>query len=158
MASSIKTTKFFLSGATGASPVTPATSFVFIFLAGYIGGAVLTRFLQHPNAASFEFTLLVRNAEKAEGFRRMGLNTFVGSLADEALLERLSSEADVVIATVHNHAPHRKPLLKENVGGRRRPRCSERHAPGLAEALRGDGHPADIHEYRGSSIIYGLLA
>ncbi|KAJ7120208.1 hypothetical protein C8R44DRAFT_877656 [Mycena epipterygia] len=77
-----KKIKFFFSGATG-----------------YIGGAVLTRFLQHPNAANFEFTLLVRNAKKADGFRKMGLNAVVGSLADEELLERLASEADVVVAT-----------------------------------------------------------
>ncbi|KAJ7106230.1 hypothetical protein C8R44DRAFT_715092 [Mycena epipterygia] len=75
-------TKFFLSGATG-----------------YIGGAVLARFLQHPNAANFEFTLLVRGAKKADAFRTMGFNTVVGSLADEDMLERLASEADVVIAT-----------------------------------------------------------
>jgi nucleoside-diphosphate-sugar epimerase len=115
MTSSIKTTKFFLSGATGASSITPAsTGFVFIFFTGYIGGAVLARFLQHPNAASFEFTLLVRNPEKAEGFRRMGLNTVVGSLADEALLERLASEADVVIATVRNYALHWKSVFEKN--------------------------------------------
>ncbi|KAJ7106246.1 hypothetical protein C8R44DRAFT_942107 [Mycena epipterygia] len=75
-------TKFFLSGATG-----------------YIGGAVLARFLKHPDAANFDFTLLVRDAKKADAFRAMGFNTVVGSLADEDLLERLASEADVVIAT-----------------------------------------------------------
>ncbi|KAJ6599760.1 hypothetical protein DFH09DRAFT_1021199 [Mycena vulgaris] len=82
MASVHPKTKIFISGATG-----------------YIGGAILARFLQRPDAAKFEFTLLVRDPKKAEAFRGMGLNTVVGSLADEALLERQASEADVVIAT-----------------------------------------------------------
>ncbi|KAJ7484159.1 hypothetical protein FB451DRAFT_1337841 [Mycena latifolia] len=82
MATTQNKIKFFLSGATG-----------------YIGGAVLARFMQHPNASNFEFTLLVRNPKKAEAFRGMGFTAVVGSLADEDLLERLASEADVVIAT-----------------------------------------------------------
>ncbi|KAJ7484160.1 hypothetical protein FB451DRAFT_1231665 [Mycena latifolia] len=77
--------KFFLSGATG-----------------YIGGAVLARFLQHPDASNFEFTLLVRDPRKAESFRGLGFIAIVGSLSDDELLERLASEADVIIATANN--------------------------------------------------------
>ncbi|KAJ7458515.1 NAD-binding protein [Mycena latifolia] len=82
MVTAQKKIKFFLSGATG-----------------YIGGTVLVRFMQHPNASNFEFTLLVRDPKKAEAFRGMGFTAVVGSHADEALLEHLASEADVVIAT-----------------------------------------------------------
>ncbi|KAJ7488072.1 hypothetical protein FB451DRAFT_1529080 [Mycena latifolia] len=85
MANTQEKIKFFLTGATG-----------------YIGGAVLARFIQHPNASNFEFTLLVRDLKKAEGFRGMGFTVAVGSLADEELLERLASEADVVIAAAGN--------------------------------------------------------
>ncbi|KAJ7275729.1 NAD-binding protein [Mycena rebaudengoi] len=75
-------TDFFLTGATG-----------------YIGGAVLTRFLQHPHADTFQFTVLVRDAKKAEKFTEMGIHAVVGSHGDAELVERLASQADVVIAT-----------------------------------------------------------
>ncbi|KAJ7785350.1 NAD(P)-binding protein [Mycena maculata] len=75
-------TNFFLTGATG-----------------YIGGSVLTRFLAHPHADSFQFTVLVRDPKKAEKFEELGVQAVVGSHQDAALVERLASQADVVIAT-----------------------------------------------------------
>ncbi|KAF7336223.1 hypothetical protein MVEN_02170100 [Mycena venus] len=75
-------TNFFLTGATG-----------------YIGGSVLTRFLEHPHAGTFQFTVLVRDPKKAEKFKELGVNAVVGSHTDAALVEKLASEADVVIAT-----------------------------------------------------------
>ncbi|KAJ7136659.1 NAD-binding protein [Mycena epipterygia] len=75
-------TEFFLTGATG-----------------YIGGAVLTRFLAHPHADTFHFTVLVRDAKKAEKFNELGIKAVVGSHSDAHLVEKLASEADVVIAT-----------------------------------------------------------
>ncbi|KAJ7193548.1 NAD-binding protein [Mycena pura] len=75
-------TKFLLTGATG-----------------YIGGSVLNRFLGHPQADSFHFTVLVRDPKKAESFRHMGMTAVVGSHSDAPLVEKLASEVDVVIAT-----------------------------------------------------------
>ncbi|KAJ7255830.1 NAD(P)-binding protein [Mycena haematopus] len=76
-------TNFFLTGATG-----------------YIGGSVLTRFLAHSRADTFHFTVLVRDPKKAEKFKELGVNVkaVVGSHSDAALVERLASEADVVVA------------------------------------------------------------
>ncbi|KAJ6571114.1 NAD(P)-binding protein [Mycena capillaripes] len=74
-------TNFFLTGATG-----------------YVGGTVLTRFLAHPHADTFQFTVLVRDPKKAEKFRDLGVKAVVGSHSDAKLVEKLASEADVVIA------------------------------------------------------------
>jgi len=76
-------TKIFITGATG-----------------YIGGSVLERLLDHPDAHNFEITTLVRSHEKAEGFKKFGINTVVGSFSDTQLLEDLTAAADVVIDTV----------------------------------------------------------
>ena len=69
-------------------------------LAGYIGGSVVSRLLEHPNASNFEITALVRSPEKAAKMESLGIKTFVGSLSELDKLEKLSSEADVLISTV----------------------------------------------------------
>lgn len=74
-------TNFFLTGATG-----------------YIGGSVLTRFLAHPRADTFQFTVIVRDPKKAAKLEELGVRAVVGSHSDPALVEKLASEADVVIA------------------------------------------------------------
>ncbi|KAJ7854001.1 NAD(P)-binding protein [Mycena leptocephala] len=80
-------TNFFLTGATGTSAYS------------YIGGTVLARFLAHPRADTFQFTVLVRDPKKAEKFKDLGVKAVVGSHKDAQLVEKLASEADVVIAT-----------------------------------------------------------
>jgi nucleoside-diphosphate-sugar epimerase len=75
-------TNIFLTGATG-----------------YIGGSVLSRFMKHPNATSFNITTLVRSPEKAEKLKSFGVHPVVGSHSDLALVEKLVAKADVVIAT-----------------------------------------------------------
>ncbi|KAJ7452847.1 NAD(P)-binding protein, partial [Mycena latifolia] len=67
---------------------------------GYIGGAVLTRFLAHPRANTFDITVLVRDPKKAAKFEELGVHAVVGSHSDAQLVEKLASEADVVIAMV----------------------------------------------------------
>lgn len=69
-------------------------------LVGYIGGSVLLRLLNHPNAASFNITALVRSPEKAEKLKALGVNAVIGSHDDPQLVEKLVSEADVVVAMV----------------------------------------------------------
>ncbi|KAF8961483.1 hypothetical protein BDZ97DRAFT_1759854 [Flammula alnicola] len=67
---------------------------------GYIGGTVLTRLLQHPDAASFQITALVRSAETGEKLKTLGVEVIIGSYTDENLgfLTEAASKADVVIA------------------------------------------------------------
>ncbi|KAJ7637693.1 hypothetical protein DFH06DRAFT_649933 [Mycena polygramma] len=70
---------------------------------GYIGGAVLTRLLEHPHHHTFEITVLVRSAEKASIFNRTfgethNLTAVVGSNSDLKLLRKLSADSDVVLA------------------------------------------------------------
>jgi hypothetical protein len=68
------------------------------YCVGYIGGAVLLRLLNHPDASSFKITALVRSHEKADKLKALGVEAVVGSLSDVALLEALAAEAHVVIA------------------------------------------------------------
>jgi N-acetyl-gamma-glutamylphosphate reductase len=70
--------------------------------AGYVGGTILRRLVEHPRAATFEITLLVRDPLKEQKLSSLGLGlkVVVGSHADTTLLEALSSEADVVFAAV----------------------------------------------------------
>ncbi|KAJ4490122.1 NAD-binding protein [Lentinula aciculospora] len=68
---------------------------------GYIGGTVLTRFLRRPDASSFDIRLLVRSNEKAKNIRdlNLGVTVFIGSHTDAGLMEELTSQVDIVIAT-----------------------------------------------------------
>ena len=63
---------------------------------------MLSRFLKHPNAASFNITALVRSPEKAEKLKTFGVQPVIGSYSDLALVEKLSAKSDVMIATVSN--------------------------------------------------------
>ncbi|KAJ6619675.1 hypothetical protein B0H10DRAFT_2024368 [Mycena sp. CBHHK59/15] len=70
---------------------------------GYIGGAVLTRLLEHPLARTFYITIIVRSPEKASLFnrdfgRKHQLRAVVGSYNDLELLRQLAADADVVFA------------------------------------------------------------
>jgi D-arabinose 1-dehydrogenase-like Zn-dependent alcohol dehydrogenase len=58
------------------------------------------RFLAHPRASTFQITVLVRDAKKAEKLMELGVDAVVGSHKDAPLVEKLASEADVVIAMV----------------------------------------------------------
>jgi len=74
-------------------------SFYYLII-GYIGGSVLNRLLSHPDASTFAFTALVRSAAKASKLEAIGVKTVIGSLKDDALVESLATEADIVISTV----------------------------------------------------------
>ncbi|KAJ7122484.1 NAD(P)-binding protein [Mycena crocata] len=78
--------------------ISTTTNFFLIGATGYIGGAVLTRFLTHPHARAFRFSALVRDPRKAAKFRDLGVRAVVGSLSDSGLVQRLASEADIVIS------------------------------------------------------------
>ncbi|KAJ3746688.1 hypothetical protein DFH05DRAFT_971586 [Lentinula detonsa] len=68
---------------------------------GYIGGTVLTRFLQRPDASSFDIRLLVRSDEKAKAIQdlKLPVTVVIGSHTNAELMEQLASQVDVVIAT-----------------------------------------------------------
>ncbi|KAG5644376.1 hypothetical protein DXG03_008604 [Asterophora parasitica] len=73
-------TNIFLTGATG-----------------YIGGSILVRFLDRQDFPSLNITALVRSPEKAQKLQGLGINAVTGSFEDLALVEKLASEADIVI-------------------------------------------------------------
>ncbi|KAG5652022.1 hypothetical protein H0H81_006575 [Sphagnurus paluster] len=79
--------------------MTAKTNIFITGVTGYIGGTILLRFLNRPDFDSLHITSLVRSAEKAEKLNNLGITVSVGSLEDFALLEKLASEADVVIHT-----------------------------------------------------------
>ncbi|KAL0063875.1 hypothetical protein AAF712_009229 [Marasmius tenuissimus] len=65
---------------------------------GYVGGSVLYRLLNLPDAQSkYELRTVVRNAEKAEKLREFGVKTIIGSHSDVDLMARESKEADVIL-------------------------------------------------------------
>jgi uncharacterized protein YbjT (DUF2867 family) len=61
----------------------------------------VARLLEHPNARSFQITALVRSPEKAAKLESVGVRAVLGSFVELDKLEKLSSEADVVIAMVN---------------------------------------------------------
>ncbi|KAF9557928.1 NAD-binding protein [Agrocybe pediades] len=67
--------------------------------AGYIGGSILARFLEHPDFALFKITALVRSPEKAEKIRALGVDAVVGSHNDSELMQSLTASNDVVFST-----------------------------------------------------------
>ncbi|KAG6813899.1 hypothetical protein H0H92_005748 [Tricholoma furcatifolium] len=92
------------------------TAKINIFLTGatgYIGGAVLARFLNLSDAASLSFTALVRSPEKAEKLRALGVDSVVGSHTDDALVKKLASEADVVLTSADcDYLPAAQSILR----------------------------------------------
>ena len=67
---------------------------------GYIGGAVLERFLSRPDITSYNVRALVRSPEKAEKLKTFGVDAVVGSHDDVVLVEKLASETDVFFSIV----------------------------------------------------------
>lgn len=60
----------------------------------------MDRLLDHPKAASFKITALVRSQEKATKLKTIGIDTVVGSNSDHHTLTGLAANSDVVFATV----------------------------------------------------------
>jgi len=88
-------------------------SILFIGATGYIGGTVLARLIQSPKRSEYEITVLLRSANKVEGFEKLGFKTAVGSLDDVAKLEKLASEFDVVFQTADaDHLEGTKAILR----------------------------------------------
>jgi len=73
-----------------------STKIFYIGASGYIGGPALAKILEHPKRKDFDITVLIRDFSKAPGFESLGLKPVKGSMSDFDLLERLSSESDIV--------------------------------------------------------------
>ena len=65
---------------------------------GYIGGAVLERLLNHRDFSRFHITAIVRNQEKAEKLKKLGIDVVVGSHSDADTVRDNAAKADVVFA------------------------------------------------------------
>lgn len=61
---------------------------------------MLARLLTHPNAKTYDITVLVRSAEKARKFETFGVKAVVGSFKDSKLVEELSEQAHVIFSCV----------------------------------------------------------
>ncbi|KAJ7764319.1 hypothetical protein B0H16DRAFT_1718256 [Mycena metata] len=73
---------------------------LFIGGTGYIGGPILSRFIEREDP-NLSLTALVRSPEKVEKLHKLnvrGLKLVIGSHNDVPLVERLVSEADVVFS------------------------------------------------------------
>ncbi|KAF8817265.1 NAD(P)-binding protein [Phlegmacium glaucopus] len=75
------------------------TRILFAGATGYIGGSVLSRFIDHPKRTSFALTAIVRSPEKAYKLRSLGLDieVAIGSTVDPEFLSNLAADSDVVI-------------------------------------------------------------
>ncbi|GLB41194.1 putative NAD-binding protein [Lyophyllum shimeji] len=115
---------------------TPKINILLTGAKGYIGGAVLSRFLARADVASLSITItLIRSHEKAQKLKALSVNAVVGSHETSALVQELASEADVADsehveaakATLrsrgplqsHRYCPHTHPygVLMDNAGG-----------------------------------------
>ena len=68
---------------------------------GYVGGSVLARLISHTGFPTFKITALVRQREKAEKLKELGINAIVGSYKlDLEVLERLAESSHMVINCV----------------------------------------------------------
>jgi len=67
-------------------------------IAGYIGGSVLTRLLQHPSASTFDITVITRSADKAKALEKFGVKAVVGTNDDLDKLESLAEHSHVVFS------------------------------------------------------------
>jgi len=72
---------------------------------GYVGGSALAHLIQHSERVGYEITTLLRSAEKAKAFGKMGFKTVLGSLDDVADLEKFAVEIDIVFQTVSTLTP-----------------------------------------------------
>ncbi|KAH9929443.1 uncharacterized protein B0H18DRAFT_211618 [Fomitopsis serialis] len=76
--------------------MTGKTNILLFGATGYIGGSVLNRLLQHPNADNFDITVPVRSPEKAKLLEQLGVKTEIASLSDHDKIESLASRAHVI--------------------------------------------------------------
>ncbi|KAI0696908.1 NAD(P)-binding protein [Cytidiella melzeri] len=74
------------------------TPILLIGATGYIGGSVLAHLLKHPSKETFDITVLVRSADKANRLEKFGVKPVVGSYHDTALVEELAEKAHVVFS------------------------------------------------------------
>ncbi len=68
---------------------------------------MLSRLLAHPSANTFDITVFVRDAKKAEiAESKFGLKAVVGTLADVDKIEALAENAHVVFSCVRTKLGH----------------------------------------------------
>lgn len=61
---------------------------------------MLARLLAHPDAKTYDITVLVRSPEKAKKLETFGVKAVVGSFKDSKLVEELSEQAHVIFSCV----------------------------------------------------------
>ncbi|TFK78737.1 NAD(P)-binding protein [Polyporus arcularius HHB13444] len=78
--------------------ISEKTAILFTGATGYIGGSVLQKILQHPEANTFEITALVRDAGKAQILEtKFGVKAVVGSMEELDKLTELAEKAHIVV-------------------------------------------------------------
>ncbi|RPD59636.1 NAD(P)-binding protein [Lentinus tigrinus ALCF2SS1-6] len=74
------------------------TTIFFTGATGYVGGSVLQRILQHPEANTFDITALVRDAGKALLLEtKFGVRAVIGSMEEFDKLSQLAENAHIVV-------------------------------------------------------------
>ncbi|KAF9002129.1 NAD(P)-binding protein [Cyathus striatus] len=62
----------------------------------YIGGSVLSAFLEREDFKTLNITALVHSAEKAEKLQSLGINAVVGSHSDYPLVEKIAQGNEII--------------------------------------------------------------
>ncbi|THH29008.1 hypothetical protein EUX98_g5181 [Antrodiella citrinella] len=91
-----------------------STSIFVLGATGYVGGGILANIFEHPKASTFKITILTRSASKAKIFEeKFSVKTVVSSTDDEDLVQKLASEAHVVISAADSdNLPATKAILR----------------------------------------------
>ncbi|KAG6330977.1 hypothetical protein ID866_8113 [Astraeus odoratus] len=82
---------------------------------GYIGGAVLSRLIEHPTYETTEISVLIRPSKKDKipALESLGLKPVLGTYDDLELLKEEASKADIVIAVASaDDLPAAEAILK----------------------------------------------
>ncbi|KAJ8509377.1 hypothetical protein ONZ45_g8454 [Pleurotus djamor] len=80
---------------------------------GYIGGTIVSRLLEKYTSGQLTINALVRSAHKTAQLSALGIKPIIGSLDDLDILQKLASEADVVISAANSdHMPSILAILK----------------------------------------------
>ncbi|KAI0789838.1 NAD(P)-binding protein [Abortiporus biennis] len=81
---------------------------------GYVGGSILARLLAPSYKQKLNITALVRSKEKAQIFEtKFGINTIVGTLEDDNILEEAAYNAHIVINSANcDHLKSARAILR----------------------------------------------
>jgi len=123
---------------------------------GYIGGSILTSLLQHPNAANFNITALIRgDEERVKKLAALNVTPVIGSNDSFEIIEKAASESHVTIHTANSADD--LPSTKAIISGLNK-RTEQTGKPVIYIHTSGTGVlNEDVRGKKGSNTVYNDL-